>query len=62
MLLAAIFSALLHVGAQTVSNHFSELQSVGDLSSLIDSCDVNAVATTGRTQYMVNSVCDWLRI
>lgn len=56
-----MFSALRHFCAQTVSNYFFSLQSVGDLSSLIDSCDVNGIATVGGTHYMVNPVCDWLR-
>lgn len=45
-----------------MSNHFSVLQSVGDLSLLIDSCDANGVAAIGGTQYLINPVCDWLII
>lgn len=45
-----MFSALHHFCVQTVSNHFAELQSVGDLNSLIDICSVNGVAAVGRPQ------------
>ena len=45
-----MFSALHHFYVQTASNHFAVLQSVGDLSSLIDSCSVNGVAAVGETQ------------
>lgn len=51
-----LFSALLHFCVQTASNHFAVLQSVGDLSSLIDSCSVNGVAAVGG--YLESSL--WL--
>ncbi len=49
-----MFSALHHFCVQTASNHFAVLQSVGDLSSLIESCSVNAVAAVGGIPYTAN--------
>ena len=46
-----MFFQLLHrFCVQTASNHFAVLQSVGDLSSLIDGCSVSGVAAVGGTQ------------
>lgn len=52
-----MFSAVHHFCVQAASNHFAVLQSVGDLSSLIDSCSVNGVAAVGGTQCTAH---DWL--
>lgn len=45
-----MFSVVHHFCVQAASNHSAVLQSVGDLSSLIDSCSVNGVAAVGGTQ------------
>lgn len=44
------FQRLHRFCVQTASNHFAVLQSVGDLSSLIDGCSVSGVAAVGGTQ------------
>lgn len=58
-----MFSALHHFCVQTVSNHSAVLQSLGDLSSLIDDCcSVNGVAAVGGAQkvYRKFTACDRL--
>lgn len=54
-----MFSALHHFCVQTASNHFAVLQSVGDLSSLIDSCGVNDVAAVDGTQKIQHVIGWW---